>query len=131
MTTNIHKEEPIDGNPKNLYSTRAERGATIGCLWEITKLTKKYNIKEGACKLYIDNQGSYKQGRIQEQGEGPFRHLTKDYDYKSIPTKIENELKDIHKIDIIYQWVQGHQDTQPIRDKKGKLSPAYKLSSNK
>ena len=79
MTTNMHGEGPIEGNPNTLHSTRAERGATIGCLWTITKLAKQYILKKGICTLFIDNQGSYKQGNIPEQGKGPFRHLTKDY----------------------------------------------------
>ena len=116
-----------------MHSTRAERGSTIGCLWAINKLAKKYSLKKGACTLYIDNKGSYNQGRILSQGERPFQHLTKDYDYKVVKTMLEDELRKAHNIEIKYQWAQGHQDTKPILDKKGKRTPltrAAKININ-
>ena len=119
INTKMYGEGPVDGDPNTMHSTRAERGATVGCLWAITKLAKKYTLKEGECTLHIDNQGSYKQGHIPEKGEGPYRHLTDDYDYKCIRTMLERELKITHNITINYQWVQGHQDKKPIRDKEG------------
>ena len=103
MSTNMHGEGPVDGNPRKLHSTRAEIGATVGCLWAIMKLAKKYTLKEGVGTLYIDNQGSYQQGSIPGKGGGPFRHLTEDYDYKCIRTKLENEFRDIHNIEVNYQ----------------------------
>ena len=59
INTKMEGEGPIDGNPTTMHSTRAERGATIGCLWAITKLVKKYSLRKGACTLFIDNKGSY------------------------------------------------------------------------
>ena len=64
LSTSMEGGGPIDGNPETMHSTRAERGATIGCLWAITKMAKKYKVRKGACTLYIDNRGSYGQGRI-------------------------------------------------------------------
>ena len=68
----------------------------------------------------------YKQGRLPGRGEGQVRHLTEDYDCKCIQTKLEDELKNIHNIEIDYQWVKGHQDTNPIRDKEGRPFPLTK-----
>ena len=121
-------EEPIDGNPTTMHSTQAERGATIGCLWAVTKTAKKYNLKRGACTLYVDNRGSYSQGRIPATGEGPFRHLTEDYDYKAIRTMLEDELERVHSITVKYRWVQGHQDIKPILDKEGNKPPLTKAA---
>ena len=41
LNIKMEGEGPIDGNPMTMHSMRAERGATIGCLWAITKLAKK------------------------------------------------------------------------------------------
>ena len=64
MKINMYGKGAIDGNSITLNSTRTEREATVDCLWAIMKLAKKYEIKPGACSLYIDNQGSYKQEKI-------------------------------------------------------------------
>ena len=124
ISTKMYGEGPVDGDPSTMHSTRAERCATVGCLWAITKLAKTYKLREGECTLHIDNQGSFKQGNIPEQGEGPYRHLTDDYDYKCIRTLLETELKHSHNIAIKYQWVQGHQDKKnQSKTRKATQSP--------
>jgi len=35
--TNMRGEGTVDGNPTTMHSTRAERDATIGFLWAVTK----------------------------------------------------------------------------------------------
>ena len=113
----------IDGDPTTMQSTRAERGATIDSLYAILEVAKDYNIRKGQATLYVDNQASYTKGKAPAQGEGPYRHLGEDCDYKMIRKKIEEELSGHHNIDIQYKWVREHQDTKPMKDKMNKIIP--------
>ena len=52
MTTKMEGEGPIDGNPTSMHSTRAERGATIGCLWALYVAVFQFCIATAQEVLY-------------------------------------------------------------------------------
>ena len=73
--------------------------------------------------MHVDNMGAYGKGNSLKRGEGTFKHIIQDYDYKLHKSSIEFKLQQDHNINVEYHHVKAHQDEKPLRDKEGKLIP--------
>ena len=104
-----------------LCTQLGERGGSqyIGALWIILKIARKHNITSVKCTLHIDNAGSYTKGTAPESGVGLYRHLCEDYDLKILQSTLQEEMTRNHCITIKYEWVKGHQDTNPLKTREG------------
>ena len=127
----IYGAGPVDGHPRSMNSTRAERAGFLGPLIQTLSLAQEYNITRGKLTMHVDNIGSYKKGQAPQMGDGTFRHVIADYDLKLHKSTLEYKLKTEHNVEVEYCHVKAHQDTKPVLDTKGKplpLNQAAKLN---
>ena len=100
----------VDGNPATNDSTRAERGGRISILGAVLQIAEQYELQQGHVKILIDNITALAYGNKPREGDGPFKHLTDDYDLKCWVTRLEMRLLKKHNIVITYKHVYSHQD---------------------
>ena len=100
----------VDGDQDTNDSTRAERGGRIGILGAICYIAQKFKIQTGMVNVYIDNKTALEYGNKPREGDGPFKHLTDDYDLKCWVSRLETRLEQTHGIKIQYHHVYSHQD---------------------
>ena len=80
----IEGTSPVGGDPYTLDATTVERAGFPGPLYVAYQLAHKYNLKQGAIAMHIDNIGSFVVGNLPQKDTGPFRHLTDDYHLKPL-----------------------------------------------
>ena len=100
----------VDGNTATNDSTRAERGGRISILGVILQVAETYELQQGHVKILIDNTTALTYGNRPREGDGPFKHLTDDYDLKCWVTRLELRLLKNHNIVITYKHVYSNQD---------------------
>ena len=64
----IYGAGPVDGHPRSMNSTRAERAGFLEPLIQTLSLAQEYNITRGKLTMHVDNIGSYKKGQVPEMG---------------------------------------------------------------
>ena len=120
---NIQGSGPVDGNIKSMNSTRAERAGLLGPLFNTLGLAQEFQLGEGTLHMHVDNMGAYGNGNAPQRGEGTFKHVIQDYDYKLHKSSLEFKLNQDHNITVEYHHVKAHQDDKPLKDKEGKPIP--------
>ena len=86
---NIQGSGSVDGNIKAMNSTRAERAGLLGPLLNTLGLAQDYQLTEGTLHMHVDNMGAYGKGNAPQRGEGTFKHVIQDYDYKLHKSSLE------------------------------------------
>ena len=76
----------------------------------ILQIAEKHELQQGPVKILIDNTTALSYGNRPREGDGPFKHLTDDYDLKCWATRLELRLLKKHNIVITYKHVYSHQD---------------------
>ena len=100
----------IYGDIESDDSTRPERGGRVGILAVITHIAKTFNLSKGHVTVLIDHQQDLKYGTSPRQGDGPFKHLTDDYDLRCWASIFEQDLKRKNNVLLTYQHIYSHQD---------------------
>ena len=76
----------------------------------ILQVAEQYELQQGHVKILIDNTTALTYGNRPKNGDGPFKHLTDDYDLKCWVTRLELRLLKNHNIAFTYKHVYSNQD---------------------
>ena len=76
----------------------------------ILQIAERFDLRQGHVKILIDNTTALEYGTKPRDGDGPFKHLTDDYDLKCWVSRLEMRLLKTHNIVLSYKHVYSHQD---------------------
>ena len=87
---------------------RAERGAYIHLLTNLSTPAEEFNIRDSTLIIYIDNAQVIDHSKFPKQGKGPNAFHLEDYDFLEVINHYTTHLKTTYNITIHLTHIYSH-----------------------